>query len=106
MRTRIIVAVSLLVLVAASIWAQKSGQGAPAAPMFSASEVQALEAKQPKDKNTVGQNMLKLGSYNINMEHRVMGQAASVHEKEAELFYVIDGSGTIVTEGGDCVSDA
>jgi len=88
-----------LVLLTVSILAQKAGQGASAAPMFSASEVQALEAKQPKDKNTVGQNMLTLGPYKINMEHRVMGQAASIHEKEAELFYVIDGSGTIVTGG-------
>src|SRR5258708_8687079 len=33
------------------------------------------------------------------MEHRVVNQAAAVHEKEAELFYVIEGSGTIVTGG-------
>ena len=28
-----------------------------------------------------------------------MGQAASVHETEAELFYVLDGAGTLVTGG-------
>ena len=28
-----------------------------------------------------------------------MNQAASVHETEAELFYVIDGAGTLVTGG-------
>ena len=28
-----------------------------------------------------------------------MNQAASVHETEAELFYVIDGAGTVVTGG-------
>jgi mannose-6-phosphate isomerase-like protein (cupin superfamily) len=34
------------------------------------------------------------------MEHRVnVPQNAAVHEKEAELFYVIDGSGTMVTGG-------
>jgi len=98
MRTRIVTSICLLVLVlAVSIWAQKGN--APAAPMISAAEVQALEAKQPSDKNTTGQQMLKLGPYSINMEHRVMGQAAAIHEKEAELFYVIDGSGTIVTGG-------
>ena len=98
MRIRIIAAVSLLVLLAVSIWAQRGGQNG-AAPMITASEVQAMLAKQPKDKNSLGQAMLKLGPYNVNMEHRVMGQAAAVHEKEAELFYVIDGSGTIVTGG-------
>ena len=81
MKIRLIAAISLLVLVTVSIWAQRGSQnaGAPAAaPMITASEVQAMIAKQPADKNTVGQQMLKLGPYNINMEHRVMGQAASV----------------------------
>jgi mannose-6-phosphate isomerase-like protein (cupin superfamily) len=100
MRGQIITTIVLLALVTVSIWAQQGGTKAGgAAPMISASEVAALEAKQPKDKNSVGQQMLKLGNYNINMEHRVMGQAAAVHEKEAELFYVIDGSGAIVTGG-------
>src|ERR1051325_6651443 len=97
MRTRIMTAIGLLGLLTLSIWAQKGH--APAAPMITAAEVAALEAKQPADKTTVGQQMLKLGPYSINMEHRVMGQAAAIHEKEAELFYVIDGSGTIVTGG-------
>jgi mannose-6-phosphate isomerase-like protein (cupin superfamily) len=36
----------------------------------------------------------------VNMEHRVnMPQNASIHDKEAELFYVVDGGGTIVTGG-------
>jgi hypothetical protein len=34
----------------------------------------------------------------MRMELRKMGQAASVHETEAELFYV-DGAGTLVTGG-------
>ena len=97
MRIRIVAAIGLVVLLGLSIWAQRSGQNG--APMITASEVAALEAKQPKDKNSLGQAMLKLGTYSVNMEHRVMGQAAAIHEKEAELFYVIDGSGTIVTGG-------
>ena len=100
MRIRIIAAVSLLILLTVSMWARQGGQkSAAGAPMITASEVQAMMAKQPKDKNSLGQAMLKLGAYNVNMEHRVMGQAAAVHEKEAELFYVIDGSGTMVTGG-------
>ena len=101
MRARIIAAISLLVLLTVSIWAQRGSQGggAPAAPMITASEVAAMIAKQPADKNSLGQQMLQLGPYNVNMEHRVMGQAAAVHEKEAELFYVIEGSATMVTGG-------
>jgi mannose-6-phosphate isomerase-like protein (cupin superfamily) len=102
MKIRLIAAIGLLVLFTVSIWAHRGSQnaGAPAAaPMITASEVQAMIARQPADKNSLGQEMLKLGPYNVNMEHRVMGQAAAVHEKEAELFYVIDGSGTMVTGG-------
>ena len=98
---RIMAATSLITLLTFAIWAQR-GQvpaGAPAAPAITASEVTAMIAKSPSDKNALGQRMLQLGTYNVNMEHRVMGQAAAVHEKEAELFYVIDGAGTIVTGG-------
>ena len=101
MRVRSIAAIGLLVLLTVSIWAQRGGPnaGTPAAPMITASQVAAMIAKQPADKNSLGQQMLQLGPYNVNMEHRVMGQAAAVHEKEAELFYVIEGSGTMVTGG-------
>src|SRR5437762_14235469 len=98
---RILAATSLVALLAFAIWAQR-GQapaGAPAAPAITASEVAAMIAKSPSDKNALGQRMLQLGPYSVNMEHRVMGQAAAVHEKEAELFYVIEGVGTIVTGG-------
>src|SRR3989442_10679101 len=96
---RIMAATSLVTLLTFAIWAQR-GQapaGAPAAPAITGSEVAAMIAKSPSDKNALGQRMLQLGTYNVNMEHRVMGQAAAVHENEAEMFYVIDGAGTIVT---------
>jgi len=101
MRTRIIAAISFLVLLTVSIWAQRSTQSAKptAALIFTASDAAAMIAKSPADKNALGQRMLQLGPYSVNMEHRVMGQAAAVHEKEAELFYVIEGVGTIVTGG-------
>src|ERR1051325_4315107 len=98
MRIRIVAAIGLVGLLALVVRGQRGGRSA-GAPMITASEVSAMEAKQPKDKNSLGQAMLKLGPYSVNMEHRVMGQAAAIHEKEAELFYVIDGSGTIVTGG-------
>src|SRR5438034_9926556 len=98
---RIMAATSLVTLLTFATWAER-GQapaGAPAEPAITASEGAAMIAKSPSDKNTLGQRMLQLGTYNVNMEHRVMGQAAAVHEKEAELFYVIEGAGTIVTGG-------
>ena len=99
-----IVVVALVALVSLTMWAQQGGQrrGGPAplqGGVVTASELAAIVARQPKDR-TGNQTFLQLAPYNVNMEHRVnMMQNASIHDKEAELFYVIDGSGTIVTGG-------
>jgi mannose-6-phosphate isomerase-like protein (cupin superfamily) len=103
MKVRITAVVVLVVLLTFSIKAQQGQKSASAAAgsatIVTAADVAAMIAKSPSDKNALGQRLIQLGSYNVNMEHRVMGQAAAVHEKEAELFYVIEGSGTIVTGG-------
>ena len=78
---------------------------AAAAPMnlFAASaDVQALIAnarKQHKTETNFSQHILTLAPYNANLEYRTGLAPASVHEKDAELFYVIEGSGTMVTGG-------
>ena len=105
MRVRIMVAVSLVALLTLSVWARQQGgrgqapSGPPTTTAITAAEVAAMITKSPADRNALGQRMLQLGTYSVNLEHRVMSQAAAVHEKEAELFYVIDGAGTIVTGG-------
>ncbi len=99
MRMRIAIAIGLVVLLTLSIWAQQKSASGGAGTIVTAADVAAMIKKSPSDKNALGQRLIQLGSYNVNMEHRVMGQAAAVHEKEAELFYVIEGSGTIVTGG-------
>jgi mannose-6-phosphate isomerase-like protein (cupin superfamily) len=43
--------------------------------------------------------MLELGTYDGHLEYRASVGGAAVHEKEAEIFYVIDGAGTLVTGG-------
>jgi mannose-6-phosphate isomerase-like protein (cupin superfamily) len=101
---RIVAAISLIGLLTFSVSAQQRGQnaapsGPPATTVVTAAEVAAMIAKSPADRNALGQRIIQLGTYSINMEHRVVNQAAAVHEKEAELFYVIEGSGTIVTGG-------
>jgi mannose-6-phosphate isomerase-like protein (cupin superfamily) len=102
-----IVALTVAVLASLTIWAQQpagQGQNQAATPplqggQVTAAELAAIVAKQPKDRNG-NQTFLQLAPYNVSMEHRVnVAQNASVHDKEAELFYVIDGSGTIVTGG-------
>ena len=101
-----IVTFTLMALLSISVLAQqRAGQRQNQAPpplqggVVTAADLAAIVAKQPKDQNGF-QTFLQLAPYNVNMEHRVkVPQMASVHDKEAELFYVIDGGGTIVTGG-------
>jgi mannose-6-phosphate isomerase-like protein (cupin superfamily) len=87
-------ALSLIVLFTLSIAAQRGG-GQPQPSITQTTVVTAAEVET----RTGNGNLIRLAPYNVNMELRKMGQAASVHETEAELFYVIDGAGTLVTGG-------
>ena len=100
-------AIVLAALVSLTIWAQAprgQRQGQAQAPaqqggVFKAADLAALVARQPKDRNG-NATFMQLAPYNVNMEHRVnMPQNASIHDKEAELFYVVDGGGTVVLGG-------
>ena len=76
----------------------------PAVNVFASSaEVQALIANarkmHPAGQPMFSQKILSLAPYNANMEHRTATAPASLHEKDAELFYVIEGSATLVTGG-------
>jgi len=101
---RIIATLGVFALLTVTIAAQRGrGQNQPAPSITStkivtASELAGLVAGTPKDKNGNG-TFIRLAPYNVNMEHRIMSQAAALHETEAELFYVIDGAGTLVTGG-------
>jgi mannose-6-phosphate isomerase-like protein (cupin superfamily) len=106
MRVQVLAAIFILAASAAPAQ-QPAGQNqAPAPKLFAGSaDVTAMIAKakserKPDQPNFV-QPILQLAPYNANLEHRVAGVAApaSVHEREAEMFYVIEGAGTLVTGG-------
>jgi mannose-6-phosphate isomerase-like protein (cupin superfamily) len=91
----------------ATLAQQPAGQNPPlAAKLFAGSaDVTAMIAKakserKPDQANFV-QPIVRLAPYNANLEYRVAGvnAPASVHEREAEMFYVVEGSGTLVTGG-------
>jgi mannose-6-phosphate isomerase-like protein (cupin superfamily) len=71
--------------------------------IVTAANLAALVGKQSKDSNGFAP-FIQLAPYSVGMEHRIKGQGAAVHEHDAELFYVIDGSGTLVT-GGKLVNE-
>jgi mannose-6-phosphate isomerase-like protein (cupin superfamily) len=108
MRARLTTLVLMLVTAAvvAQLPAQQPAKQAPKQPKTytSSQEVVAMMAKakseRKQDQANFTQSLLQLSPYGANMEYRTaVAQPAAVHEKEAEMFYVIDGSGTLVTGG-------
>ena len=91
--------------IAASAQSPASPQTSAAASrtMVSAAEVTAMIAKAKADRKDnqpiVAQSLIQLAPYNVSLEYRASVGNAAVHETEAELFYVVDGSATLVTGG-------
>jgi mannose-6-phosphate isomerase-like protein (cupin superfamily) len=100
---------TLLVTAAATTIAAVAFAQAPPTPsptdrskatVFSAADLQAALAKLPTDRPSSAARVFSLAPYNVNVERRMpQPQGASLHEAQAELFYVIDGSATMVTGG-------
>jgi mannose-6-phosphate isomerase-like protein (cupin superfamily) len=96
-------ALAITVVTAAAVAQQK---GAPQGPITykSAADVAAMITKakgqnDAKAQATISQRILQLAPYNVNLEYRGSVGPASIHLKEAEMFYVIDGSATLITGG-------
>jgi mannose-6-phosphate isomerase-like protein (cupin superfamily) len=106
---RILVVAVAIVVSASLARAQQPAAGSEPAPdlskgmYMSAAEVNkavaASAAKQGTSANAVTR-VFRLAPYNVNIEHRIaVPQGAAIHDKDAELFYIIDGAATIVTGG-------
>src|SRR5580698_1249330 len=94
--------------VAALATAQQSNQQLAQQPektFTSAADVDAMIAKakseRTPDQANFLQPLLRLAPYAVNLEYRVEGidTPATVHEKEAELIFVVDGAATFTTGG-------
>ena len=103
---RVLMTGYVVILTASAAFAQPPPAPAAAAAsrtMVSASDVTALIAKakaeRKGDQALLAQSMIQLAPYNVSLEYRAAVANAAVHETEAELFYVIDGSATLVTGG-------
>jgi mannose-6-phosphate isomerase-like protein (cupin superfamily) len=97
-----VVAFSLLLL-ASPVFAQ-----APAptptdrtkATLFTSAELKAALGKLPTDRPAASVRVFSLDPYNVAVEQRQpREQGAAAHADRAELFYVIEGSGTMLTGG-------
>jgi len=106
MRARVIGTIVIL-LSSATLVERPAAQNPPPAPKLfaAATDVTAMMAKakseRKPDQANFAQPIVQLAPYTANLEYRVGSVAApaSVHEREAEMFYVVDGAGTLVTGG-------
>lgn len=102
MKTNLIV---IVVGAAAIALAQQPQAPQPDKTFTSAADVEAMIAKAKKERKPDQANflqpLLRLAPYNVNLEYRVEGidTPPTVHEKEAEMIYVVDGACTFVTGG-------
>jgi hypothetical protein len=100
MRLRVLCTI-LTLLMTAAIARQLTAQNPPPPPKLfaSAADVTAMIAKAKAERKPDQPNFIQpivgLAPYTANLEHRVAGipAPASVHEREAEMFYVVEGSG-------------
>jgi mannose-6-phosphate isomerase-like protein (cupin superfamily) len=110
------ISLAVLALGFASIGALACAQ-TPAAPspppvamkdFASSAEVQALIAKAKAEiqpgKVSLNQRLLSLAPYNVALEYRVGPGNSSVHAKDAEMVYVIEGKGVVIS-GGKLVNE-
>jgi len=94
--------IATAVLTAATV-AQQPGATQSVKVYSSSSDVAAMIAKakagRKENQPIVTDRILQLAPYSANLEYRASVGPAAVHEKEAEMFYVIDGSATLTTGG-------
>ena len=80
-----------------------AGRPPPMKTFTSSSEVVGLIAKAKADRKgdapLTAEPILSLAPYRAQLEYRTAVSPAAVHEKDSEMMYVIEGSGTIVTGG-------
>lgn len=70
------------------------------ATLFTSAELKAALAKLPTNRPAASVHVFSLDPYNVAVEQRQpREQGASLHEAQAELFYVIEGAATMVTGG-------
>jgi mannose-6-phosphate isomerase-like protein (cupin superfamily) len=104
----------VLVFLSGAAWAQAPAAGRGSVPpppptdltkgtVMTDAALHAMIAKVGNDRASVSNRVFTLAGavpYTVNVEHRTnQPQGAAIHNAEAELFYVIDGSATMVTGG-------
>lgn len=103
LRATAVLATVLVVASASSAFAQaptNTPTDRSKATVFTAEQLAAALAKVPTDRPSGAARVFTLSPFNVNVEQRQpRQQGASLHEAQAEFFYVIEGSATLLTGG-------
>jgi mannose-6-phosphate isomerase-like protein (cupin superfamily) len=84
--------------------AQVVGETGPNVKLFSSSKdvlalIDKVKAERKEGQPLIATPILTLAPYRASLEYRAAKAPAALHETEAEMMYVIEGTGTIVTGG-------
>ena len=105
---RLLITATVFMVLSGSAWAQTPAAPAPAAPpndptkasYMSAAEIAAGVAKLDKNAADVTYRVFQIPPYTVNVAHRApVPNIANVHEAQAELFIIMEGTATMVTGG-------
>lgn len=100
LKTFIAIAAGVVGLVSSTLAQTPTPTDRNRATHFSAESLQAALAKLPTDRPNAAARVFTLDPYNVAVEQRQpRAQGAASHADRAELFYVIDGTGTMLTGG-------
>ena len=100
MMTRVVMVTLVLAAAQAAAAQQPTPTDRTKATHFRAADLQAALAKLPTDRPSSSVRVFTLDPYNVGVEQRQpQAQGAASHADRAELFYVIDGAGTMLTGG-------
>jgi hypothetical protein len=61
--------------------------------------IEKARSERKPDQAMVAEPILLLAPYHANLEYRAAPAPAAVHERDAEMMFVIEGTGTIITGG-------
>lgn len=99
----LILAFTLIAAFATSNALAQSPASSPTTQFMSHKDIMALVDKAKADRKpnapVTAEPILLLAPYRAQLEYRPGNAPAAIHEKDAELMVVLEGTGTIVTEG-------
>jgi len=106
MRAEPVTLTCIAALTASLAFAQNNA--GPLKEFASAADIQALIAKAKMDRKGEAPNTIEpiigLAPYRIQLEYRTAVAPAALHERDAEMMYVVQGTG-VITTGGKLVNE-